>query len=214
MTIKEFAEMLNGRECGSELTKEDEKLAAELEFVVVVGYSDDLIEFYGAMREEGDVWNGGTIHLTREGICFDDYDDAHGCTDGRKICPFAKRCADGSILKKCNSITAVWCPEDLNCSWKYETDIPHATFDIFEDGELYCRGIVFERSSIIENENPPSTLVPGDVVVMNDKYHISEKNRGVEFTVRCEPYDCCGTLCVLLEGYKGCYAVDGLTKIR
>ena len=28
-------------------------------------------------------------------------------------------------------------------SWTYKTDIPHSTFDILEDGEKYCRGIVF-----------------------------------------------------------------------
>lgn len=214
MTINKFAEMLNGREYGAELSKEDEKLADDLGFIVVIGCSDDLIELYGAMREEGDVYNGGTVHLTKEGLCFDDYDDARGCADGRKICPYAERCANGTINKKCSSITAVWCPDDLNCSWKYETDIPHATFDIFEDGELYCRGIVFEANSLVGYEESTPPLMPGDIVQMNDKYHVSEKNRGINFTVRSKPYDCCGTLCVLLEGYSGCYAVDGLTKVK
>lgn len=53
----------------------------------------------------------------------------------------------------------------------------------------------------------------GDKVVMNDKYHASEKNNGVVFTVRSEPFNCCGTMVVLLENYRGGYAVDGLTKV-
>lgn len=53
----------------------------------------------------------------------------------------------------------------------------------------------------------------GDKVVMNDKYVVAEKNKGKEFMVRSEPWDLCGTECVLLEGYRGGYAVDGLTLV-
>ena len=41
-------------------------------------------------------------------------------------------------------IDAVWCEGDY--SWTYNTNIPHATFDIYENGEKYCKGIVFKRS--------------------------------------------------------------------
>ncbi|WP_313152086.1 hypothetical protein [Lacrimispora sp.] len=53
----------------------------------------------------------------------------------------------------------------------------------------------------------------GDRVVMNDKYVVAEKNKGKVFVVRSEAWDLCGTECVLLEGYRGGYAVDGLTLI-
>lgn len=53
----------------------------------------------------------------------------------------------------------------------------------------------------------------GDRVVMNDKYRVSESNKEKIFVVRSEPWDLCGTECVLLEGYRGGYAVDGLTLI-
>lgn len=56
-------------------------------------------------------------------------------------------------------------------------------------------------------------LKVGDKVVMNDKYRVSEKNKGKVFTVRIEPREVCGTLSVWLEGYIGCYAVDGLDKV-
>ncbi|MDF2543458.1 MAG: hypothetical protein K0S47_3176 [Herbinix sp.] len=52
----------------------------------------------------------------------------------------------------------------------------------------------------------------GDKVVMNDKYWVADKNKGVEFTVKSEPFDLCGTVCVMLENYRGGYALDGLTK--
>ena len=54
----------------------------------------------------------------------------------------------------------------------------------------------------------------GDKVVMNDKYYVDEKNRGKVFTVRSEPWMCCGTEIVLLEGYVGGYAADGLTEVQ
>ena len=43
-------------------------------------------------------------------------------------------------------------------------------------------------------------LKPGDKVVMNDLYYVSEENRGKVWTVRSEPWVCCGTLVVKLEG--------------
>lgn len=35
----------------------------------------------------------------------------------------------------------------------------------------------------------------------------------VEFTVNSEPWNLCGTICVMLKGYRGGYALDGLTKV-
>ena len=53
----------------------------------------------------------------------------------------------------------------------------------------------------------------GDSVIMNNKYRVTEENKGKIFTVRSESWDLCGTKCVLLEGYRGGYAVDGLTLV-
>lgn len=54
----------------------------------------------------------------------------------------------------------------------------------------------------------------GDRVIMNDKYYVSEKNKGKEFIVTTEPTEVCGTLSVWLDGFRGCYAVDGLAKVN
>jgi len=54
----------------------------------------------------------------------------------------------------------------------------------------------------------------GDRVIMNDRYHVADKNRGVVFTVRSEPWSLCGTEVVLLEGRSGGFAVDGLTVVE
>lgn len=54
----------------------------------------------------------------------------------------------------------------------------------------------------------------GDKVVMNDKYYVSEQNKGKVWTVRSEPWECGGTIAVLLEGKRGGYAVDGLDIVK
>lgn len=54
----------------------------------------------------------------------------------------------------------------------------------------------------------------GDNVIMNDKYYVSKQNKGKVWTVSSEPWECCGTLVVLLEGKSGGYAVDGLDIVE
>lgn len=60
-------------------------------------------------------------------------DDEIGCFDGGRVYE------DGDKY-----IDSVWCKGDFD--WTYKTNIPHATFDIYDDAEKYCRGIVFERA--------------------------------------------------------------------
>lgn len=57
-------------------------------------------------------------------------------------------------------------------------------------------------------------LKPGDKVVMNNNYHVSEANKGKVWTVQTEPWICCGTLVVGLVGKSGGYAVDGLDLVE
>jgi hypothetical protein len=57
-------------------------------------------------------------------------------------------------------------------------------------------------------------LKPGDKVTMNNRYYVSEENRGKIWTVRSDQWDCCGTLVVKLEGKAGGYAVDGLDLVE
>lgn len=61
MTLKEFAQMLDGREYRHEITKEEETLAKELGFVVVFGYSDDNAELRGAIDDEIGCFDGGKL---------------------------------------------------------------------------------------------------------------------------------------------------------
>lgn len=134
MTPAQLAKIMDGREYGHDITDEESKMADEQGLVVVFGYSDDNMEFMGFIQDEVSCWDGGTAYLTSAGLLESECD----CTD----CPyFAKE------QSKAAKIEALWCNEGY--SWTYKTDIPHATFDIMEEGEKYCRGIVFSMSDVV-----------------------------------------------------------------
>ena len=132
MTMKEFAKLLSGREYGMELTKDEERQAADAGLVVAYGYSDDNVELRGAIDEEVGAWDGTTIRLTKTGVLQGPAcDSAENCE-----CPYFAAAKNAA-----KTIEAVWGAGGV--SWTFETDIPHETFNIYEDGELFCVGIVF-----------------------------------------------------------------------
>lgn len=129
MDIKEFIKSINGKEYGyPQFTREEIETAKENGFVIVYGESDDLMEFEGAIQDEGGCFDGGKVFFDQNGVCND--------SEEEKNYP--------------NWINAVWDGDtDENgklITWTYETEIPHETFMIYEGGEPYCRGIVFNIS--------------------------------------------------------------------
>lgn len=136
MNEKELAEILNGREYGSELTRDEEKLAKDNGLVVVFGYSDDCAEFRGAIYDEVGCYDGGIISLTKDGVLEEPDCRSHNCKYYQ------------AAVQNAKTIEAVWCDAAVNASWSYKTDIPHETFNILEDGYLYCVGIVFSVNSL------------------------------------------------------------------
>jgi len=117
MDIYEFSKQITNREYLWEVSREEAKWAKDHDIVVVLGRSDDLAEFRGAIEDEVDCYGGGIV-----------YDNGN------------------------EFIEAVWCKGGY--TWSYETNIPHATFDIYDEGEKYCKGIVFD----INDKNKP--LIP------------------------------------------------------
>lgn len=128
MTKEQFAERLNGREMGSEIDFIESKEAKSLGLVILFGYSDDSAEFRGAIHDEIYVYDGGgDIFVYQEGIV---------------VMLKSVSLKDHQLAK----IEAVRDSEGYY--WTYKADIPHATFDILEFGEKYCRGIVFNLSDL------------------------------------------------------------------
>lgn len=139
MTAKELAEKLDGREYRHEITREEKQQAKDNGLVVVYGYSDDNVEFDGAISDEVGCYEGATVYVTAEGVVKLDNPD---CEEYAESCA-AYKYYKQHVLEHAKAIKAVWCPPDTDFSWVYETDIPHETFRILEDGEHYCLGIVF-----------------------------------------------------------------------
>ena len=129
ITAESLAKTLDGREYRSEITKEEEQLAKENGLVVVFGRSDDLMELCGAIDgEEGFGGSGGfTFFINKDGI------KTYGEVSGEKI-------------QEPTFLTAYW--NRSGYSWCYKINVPSSSFDILEEGQKYCRGIVFNISEL------------------------------------------------------------------
>ena len=57
-------------------------------------------------------------------------------------------------------------------------------------------------------------MKPGDKVTMHDNYPVSKADKEKVWTGKSEPWNCCGTMVVKLEGKSGGYAVDGLNLLE
>lgn len=117
--VKEVAESLKDCACGCEDSDPSVlSFAEENNIVIVFGYADDCAELCGAVREEIPCYNGGSFWINRHGLISDTW-------------------KSGS-----HEVKAIWCGPS-GASWEYETEIPHETFNVYDDDELYCIGIVF-----------------------------------------------------------------------
>ena len=125
MTAKEMAERLNGCQYGNEITRAEAQLAKENGLVVVYGYSDDNMEFDGAIYEEIGCWGGGYAYINRSGML----EDPH--CDSKEECKYFQ-----SASKDCKKIKACW-DAPGKAPWTFETDIPHETFNVYEDDVLF-----------------------------------------------------------------------------
>lgn len=135
MTPQEAAARLDGNQYGEEGAGMPGFFGAmkSAGLVAVFGASDDLMEFRGAIQDEIGCYNGGTAYLTKDGLLQNDCDNDD--------CPHFSR-----LKEKAATITAVWGADGY--SWTYKTNIPYSTFDIKEDGENYCAGIVFALADV------------------------------------------------------------------
>lgn len=128
MNKEQLAGQLDGRQYGSEVSQDMELAAKMSGLVIVFGASDDLMEFRGAIHDEF----SGIAFLTGEGVLTETCD----CE-----CKYFK-----AVLENTVTVKAIWGKGEY--SFQYETKIPHATFEIFDGEEKYCRGIVFSMDDL------------------------------------------------------------------
>lgn len=137
-TKEELAALLNGREYAHEITPEECTQANAAGLVAIFGYSDDGVEVRGAFDEELGAWGGTTLYLHRDGVLPSE-DSLNDCERCIKRLEMAQ--------KECRAIAVCWDgKKDTNYSWLIKPDqdgsVSFAPFDIVEDGEPFCRGIV------------------------------------------------------------------------
>lgn len=105
-TIQDFAALLDGREYKKEMTEDEIIQARKLGFVIVFGCSDDRTVFHGAIEEERQTVDGGTLYITEKGL-FED-------------CPC--NCIYSQEAKeKASPIEVRWCKGPY--VWSYRTEI-------------------------------------------------------------------------------------------
>jgi hypothetical protein len=112
-TPETLAALLNGREYGSEITREDTLMTTQS--------CGELFMKRFVATAVGSVFNG-----------------EHDCE-----CEF---CGFKKAKEKAHEIKAVWGEGEY--SWSYKTDTAHATFEIVDEDEKYCLGIVFRLGDI------------------------------------------------------------------
>ena len=142
MTPKALAEALNGIEYsatihlhGSDLMK----LAKGAGLVVAYGFSDDLLEFDGALYDEFGCYDGGTALIDADGL-LPEFESASEDEDACRRY-FERK-------PKARAIEAIWDGNADGYAWTITTDIPHEVFAIMEDGAAFSRGIVFALSDL------------------------------------------------------------------
>jgi hypothetical protein len=144
MTVKEWAGALNGIDYFSGELSRLNKTMKEDGIIVVDGASDDLLEFWGVICDELGAWEGTEVLIASrgKGIAFIFDED-----ENRDSAEFNQK--EISAMQK---IKAIRNPVNENgeafASWLIETEIPHETFDIMDDGELFCRGVVFHVDNV------------------------------------------------------------------
>ena len=146
LTKEAFAALIAGREYGNEITQEEEKIAKESGLFVIFGYSDDNMEIRGLQYDELPCYRGKSFLIDSKGVL------PWGSVSDIET-EFEEEVREWFDRKKIAvPIKACWCKEDDGAAWTYETEVPHAPFNIYEDGEIYCVGLVIDSSDLPQVE--------------------------------------------------------------
>ena len=140
----QIARLLDGHELGDfdDVVAGVAPHAKRSGFVIVFGASDDLMEFRGAINDEVSCWTGGSADIADGDLLTNDCD-----SDDR--CPYF-----AAVAEKAFRVEALWDdadPDDDTITtevWTYRLGVEHSTFTTLEDGEPWCRGVVFALADV------------------------------------------------------------------
>lgn len=136
MTAEELAKRLNGRQYGSEIARNESEDAADHGLLVAYGYSDDNLELAGVICDEISAFEGCTIRVDWDGVLYEpEREERETLEKFGVMTAFQERWDRATVIK------AVW-GDNGGPVWKITANTEHYPFDIMEDGEVFCRGLV------------------------------------------------------------------------
>lgn len=145
ITAKELADKLNGREYHLEMTPKEIHTATENGLIVIYGESDDLIHFKGVVSQEMDCYETTKLYLYKDGLEWN-VGDEH---DIKSLEEIIQEKTGFNFTIKTYLIKPMWAAvENEKVFWEYHTELPHETFHITEEGQLYCVGIIIDLKEI------------------------------------------------------------------
>jgi hypothetical protein len=148
--VTEQAQKFNGRNYPLRLTTEEKQSLKDAGLVVIYPHGDDCAEVEGAITDEAGVFDGGVLLLAKEGVInstfygFEQYIEERSkqlvdYLEPDQFLSYAERfCQD---VRSAVKINAIW--DEGGYSWQYKLSIPHATFDLMENGEIMAKCVVF-----------------------------------------------------------------------
>lgn len=142
VTKEQLAQSLQGMQY-KDFSEEVLKTAKDNDLVIVSGFSDDGIQFDGAIDDLTYIYKAQTIRFDRNGVIpeWEEFDKE----DMDEVRAYIKAIDN----KEYGEITGIWGEGDYG--WHYETEIPHVTFEVLDDDQKYCLGIVFAIEDIAGN---------------------------------------------------------------
>lgn len=146
MNTKEWAEKLNNCEYGDELSDEDKELLEKDGIVAVFGYSDDLMELEGAIYDEYEAYDEKTYYWF--GKSFVSNDRINEFLDEVDDEFYAFKPILEPLFRNNKEQSWIRTKHGKDCQFEYKTNIPCEWFNVMEDGELYCKGFVFNKNDL------------------------------------------------------------------
>lgn len=152
MTKKEWSQKLNNRQYREEITAEEEIQAKKDGVLICFGASDDLLELRGILHDEVGVYTDGQEEVA---------------LDSKGVILTEERVSESHSVVFC-----IW--NEGGYSWYFKSNIPFEPFDILEEGERYCRGIVLSLEDIKEREFYVSKGIVEEFIGLTPEWNFSK----------------------------------------
>lgn len=142
MTRQEMADLLNGREYGEEISSAEERVAKASNLLVVFGASDDLCELRGVIHDEVGACDGVEFRVSKDGKLIHKIEpDEREVLEKHGVLRIVEEHQKQGIW-----IGAAW--NYGGYSWYIRAEVPHSKFDIMEDDDKFCSGIVLDLKEL------------------------------------------------------------------